>query len=174
MSKITPIAAFLATTLCFAAPARADLPADMSQWLDGLTDRTHKWRDCPATDTQATASNPYFKFNPSTSDPRFSCRQVGPFTPPVASWTGPEKWYFQHARFLRVKPCETYPTCSKDNAECVESKYCKIEAVRVCTLTFVGLPQAVSPFGTGTGKNGCEMLWTEETEAQPPDLIPTK
>ena len=55
-----------------------------------------------------------------------------------------------------------------ENAECVKSVHCKIEAVRVCTLALVGTPRPTGPFGTGTGKNGCEVIWTEETEAQPP------
>jgi hypothetical protein len=153
MSKSIRFTFLLATSLCWAAPAEADIYPALQHWLDGLTDRTHKWQDCPKDATQATAGNPYFKFNPSTDDPKFSRRQLGPYVHPSASWTGTESWYYQHARFLRVKPCLTY---------------CKVEAVRICTPAFVGKPQPMGPFGDGTGKNGCEMIWTEETEAQPP------
>lgn len=55
-----------------------------------------------------------------------------------------------------------------EKAECVKSMYCKIEAVWVCTLSLVGAPHPTGPYGTGTGKNGCKMIWTEETEAQQP------
>jgi hypothetical protein len=157
-------------SLLVAAPAEAEIYPSLQQWLDGLTDRTRKWVDCPVDEAHAAASNPYFKFNPSTADPKFSCRQLGPYVRPSASWTGPESWYYQHARFLRVKPCLAYPNCSLENGECVRSVHCKVEAVRICTLAFVGKPQPVGPFGDGTGKNGCEMIWTEETEAQRPDL----
>ena len=168
MSKSIQIAALLATSLCWAAQAQADVYPALQQWLDGLTDRTHKWQDCPVDAAHATADNPYYKFNPSTADPKFNCRQVGPYVLTSASWAGTESWFYQHARFLRVKPCLTYPTCSMDNGECVKSMYCKIEAVRVCTLALVGKPDPKGPYGDGTGKNGCEIIWVEETPAQPP------
>ena len=168
MSKSIQFAALLATPLCWAAPAQSAIPAAVQHRLDSLTDQTHKWRDCPADEAHATADNPYYKFNPSTADPKFSCRQIGPFVLSSVTWPGTEPWFYQHARFLRVKPCQTYPACSLDKGECVRSMYCKVEAVRVCTLAYVGKPQPDGPFGDGTGKNGCEMIWTEETQTQPP------
>lgn len=168
MSKHFALAALFASSLFCAAPAHAEMSPSLNQWMDSLTDRDRKWRDCPADEAHATADNPYFKFNPSTADPKFSCRQVGPHVLTSASWPGTESWYFQHARFLRVKPCLTYPDCSMEKGECVKSMYCKVEAVRVCTLAFVGSPQPLGPYGDGTGKNGCEMIWAEETPVQPP------
>lgn len=171
MSKSTPLAAaIIVMSTCWAAPAQAEIYPGLQQWLDGFTDKTHKWVECPADSTKATTANPYFKFNPSTADPKFSCRQVGPHLLTSATWQGTENWWVQHARFLRVKPCLTYPTCSMENGECVKSMYCKVEAVRICTPALVGKPQDASPYGDGIGKNGCEMIWVEETEAQRPDL----
>lgn len=78
MSKSIQFAALIFSSLGLATPARAEIYPALQQWLDGMTDRTHKWQDCLKDATQATGSNPFFKFNPSTDDPKFSCRQVGP------------------------------------------------------------------------------------------------
>src|SRR5262245_32966762 len=173
MGKSIPLTAMIAVSLCWPAPAQADIYPALQQWLDGWTDKTHKWVGCPKDATQATAANPYFKWNPKTDDPKFDCKQVGPRPLTSATWTGTEGWWVQHARFLRVNPCTNYPTCSMDNGECIKSVYCKIEAVRVCSPVFVGKPQDSGPFGTdGISKNGCVIVWTEETEAQRPDLPP--
>jgi hypothetical protein len=175
MSKSLWIAPLAAIVVCWPAPARAAIYPELQTWLDGWTDKAHKWVDCPMLEADATAANPLFKFNPSTSDPKFDCKQVGPRTMTSATWPGTEAWWVQHARFLRVKPCETYPTCSIEKGECVKSMYCKVEAVRACSPAYIGKPGNVDPFGKdGPGKNGCVIIWVEETEAQRPDLPPNK
>ena len=173
MSKSISLSALLALSICWPSPVQAEIYPELQTWLDGWTDKTHKWVECPMLATEATAANPLFKFNPSTDDPKFDCKQVGPRVMTSSTWSGTEGWWIQHARFLRVKPCLAYPTCSIENGECVKSIYCKIEAVRACSPAYIGKPGNSDPFGRdGTGKNGCAIIWTEETPAQRPDLPP--
>ena len=171
MGKSIPLAAIIAVGICWPAPAEAEIYPELQTWLDGFTDKTHKWVECPKDATQATAAKPWFKWNPRTDDPKFDCKQVGPRAMTSATWPGTEGWWIQHARFLRVKPCDTYPACSVDNGECTTAKDCKIEAVRACSPAYVGKPGDSDPFGKdGPSKNGCVILWTEETPAQRPEL----
>lgn len=170
MSKSIALSSLIALSICWPAPAQAEIYPELQGWLDGFTDKTHKWVACPRDATLATAANPWFKWNPRTDDPKFDCKQVGPHAQTSAAWPGTEGWWIQHARFLRVNECKSYPTCSADNGECTTSRYCKIEAVRACSPAYVGKPGDSDPFGKdGPSKNGCVIIWTEETPAQRPD-----